>query len=129
GLGREVELDDALVHEVAARVQTRAVPEPSTERQLLMEHRERIATWLTQHKPLRLTKVHALLARDHEVRVTYPTLRRFAIDELGWRMRKPTVRIDDASPGDEAQIDFGLMGRMHDPETGRERRLYVLVVT
>ena len=129
GLGREVELDDALVHEVAARVQTRAVPEPSTERQLLMEHRERIATWLTQHKPLRLTKVHALLARDHEVRVTYPTLRRFAIDELGWRMRKPTVRIDDASPGDEAQIDFGLMGRMRDPETGRERRLYVLVVT
>lgn len=128
-LGREVEVDDALVHEVAARVQTRAVPEPSMDRHRLMEHRERIASWLTQSTPLRLTKVHALLARDHGVEVTYATLRRFAIDELGWRKRKPTVRVDDSPPGDEAQIDFGLMGRMHDPETGRERKLYVLVVT
>jgi len=129
GVGREVELDDALVHEVASRVQTRMTPEPSAERQLLMEHRERISTWLTQHKPLRLTKVHTLLVRDHSVHVTYPTLRRFAIDELGWGVRKPTVRVDDAAPGEEAQIDFGLMGLMHDPETGRTRRLYVLVVT
>ena len=28
GVGRDVELDDALVHQVASRVQTRAVPEP-----------------------------------------------------------------------------------------------------
>lgn len=129
GVTRDAELSDALVHEVAARVQTRAVAEPSAERQRLMEHRERIATWLTQSTPLRLTKVHALLERDHEVRVAYPTLRRFVIDELGWGVRQPTVRVDDAPPGEEAQIDFGLMGTMHDPETGRVRRLYVLVVT
>lgn len=129
GVGRDVELDDALVHQVASRVQTRAVPEPSTERLVLMEHRERIAGWLTQKQPLRLTKVRTLLVRDHGVDVSYATLRRFAIDELGWGMPKPTVRIVDAPPGEEAQIDFGKMGDVHDPAAGRVRALYVLVVT
>lgn len=129
GVGRDAEVDDALVHQVASRVQTRAVPEPSTERVLLMEHRERIATWLTQKKPLRLTKVHALLARDHGVDVSYATLRRFAMDELGWGMPKPTVRVADAPAGEEAQVDFGKMGDVYDPSVARTRPLYALVVT
>lgn len=121
--------DDALVHQVASRVQTRAVPEPSAEREVLMAHRELLEGWLTQKKPLRLTKVHALLCRDHGVDISYSTLRRFAQDELGWGMRKPTVLVADAPPGEEAQVDFGLMGSMLDPETGRTRKLYALVVT
>lgn len=129
GVPRDVELDDAIVHEVGKRVQVRALPEPSTERVLLMEHRDRIEQWLTQKKPLRLTKAHILLGRDHGVNVSYATLRRFAIDEFGWGMRKPTVLVADAPPGEEAQVDFGLMGTMHDPDTGRSRRLYALVVT
>ena len=129
GVARDVELDDALVHEVGKRVQERAAPEPSTERLQLLAHRERIEAWLTQSKPLRLTKVHVLLRRDHQVEVSYATLRRFAMDELAWGMRKPTVLVVDAPPGTEAQVDFGLMGTMHDPETGRTRRLYALIVT
>lgn len=35
GVGRDVEVDDVLVHQVASRVQTRAVPEPSAERVVL----------------------------------------------------------------------------------------------
>lgn len=128
-VGRDTELDDALVHQVASRVQTRAVPEPSDERSRLMEHRERIAGWITQKKPLRLTKVHELLARDHGVDVSYATLRRFVIDELSWGRVKPTVRTDDAPPGEEAQVDFALMDTMFDPVEGRARKLYVLVVT
>ena len=126
---RDVEVDDMLVHQVAVSVQARAVREPSVERVVLMEHRDRIEQWLTQKKPLRLKKVHVLLQRDHGVEVTYTTLRRFVIDELAWGMRKPTVLVADAPPGEEAQIDFGLMDVMHDPETGRARRLYALVVT
>ena len=129
GVARDIELDDALVHQVASRVQTRELPEPSAERQVLMEHRDRIEAWLTQKKPLRLTKVHTLLLRDHSVAVKYATLRRFVIDELDWGIRKPTVLVADAPPGEEAQVDFGLMGTMHDPATGRVRRLYALVVT
>ena len=129
GVDRDVELDDALVHQVASRVQTRAVPEPSTERLLLMEHRERIASWLAQKQPLRLTKIRTLLVRDHGLDVSYATLRRFAIDELGWGMPKPTVRLDDAPPGQEVQVDFGKMGDVFDPSVDRKRALYVLVVT
>lgn len=129
GVARDVEIDAALVHAVASRVQTRAVPDPSIERASLMAHRERIEAWLTQKKPLRLTKVHALLERDHGVEVSYATLRRFAIEELGWRMRKPTVRIADAPAGEEAQVDFGKMGEIYDPATGKSRALHVLIVT
>lgn len=129
GVTPDAAADDALVHQVASRVQTRAVPEPSVERERLMAHRERIEAWLTQKKPLRLTKVHALLCRDHGLDVSYSTLRRFAQDELGWGMRKPTVLVADAPPGEEAQVDFGLMGTMLDPRTGTTRKLYALVVT
>lgn len=129
GVARDIEIDDALVHQVGSRVQTRAVPEPSTERVMLMEHRDRIEAWLTQKRPLRLTKIHTLLERDHGVDVSYATLRRFAIDEMGWGMPKPTVRIDDAPPGEEAQVDFGKMGELYDPLSGRTRALYALVVT
>jgi transposase len=129
GVARDVELDDALVHEVGKRVQGRAEHEPSVERVQLMEHRDRIEQWLRAKKPLRLTKVHVLLQRDHGLDVSYATLRRFAMDELGWGMRKPTVLVADAPPGEEAQVDFGLMDTMYDPQTDGMRRLYALVVT
>ena len=121
--------DDAVVHLVASRVQTRAVAEPSAEREELMLHRERIAAWLTQSKPLRLSKIHTLLVRDHQVAVSYATLRRFAIDEFRWGLRKPTVRVVDAPPAEEAQVDFGLMMTLPDPVTRKPRKLYALVVT
>ena len=51
------------------------------------------------------------------------------MDELAWGKRKPTVLVADAPPGEEAQVDFGLMGMMYDPQAGRSRRLHALVVT
>jgi hypothetical protein len=40
-----------------------------------------------------------------------------------------TVRLDDPPAGQEAQIDFAEMGRVLDPDAGRARRLWVLIVT
>jgi transposase len=85
-----------------------------------------IESWLKRDE-LKLTKVHVLLERQG-VRTSYATLRRFAIDEFGFGLRAPTVRLDDPAPGDEAQIDFGCMGVMHDPDTSRKRKLWVLIV-
>jgi hypothetical protein len=56
-------------------------------------------------------------------------LRRFVIDELDWQKPQPTVRLDDPPPGQEAQIDFALMGLVDDPDTGRRRKLWALLVT
>jgi transposase len=127
-LSAETLHDDALVASIIASVQEREQPALSDSRAQLVAQRARIEAWLGGRPPLKLTKVHTLLKRDG-VSTSYATLRRFAIDELGWGKRAPTVRIDDAGPGEEAQIDFGCMGMMRDADTGRERKLWVLIVT
>jgi transposase len=130
--GRGLGADEGSVQEVVHQVQARPLPAPSEPRQRLEAHRDRIAQWLKPgepgRRPLRLTKVHELLQRQG-VDVTYVTLWRWAHDELGWRERKPTVRIDDPDPGEEAQVDFGKMGLLFDPKSGRQRQLWCLVVT
>lgn len=132
GFERGRELTDADVHDVAQRVQARPTPSPSEEWLDVAKHRERIEQWLAggkEMRPLRLSKIHTLLVRDHELRASYDTLWRFAHDELGWREKPSTVRVDDPPPGQEAQVDFGEMGFIVDAETGRRRKLCVLVVT
>ena len=51
----------------------------------------------------------------HGVTASSDTLRRFAIEELGWRKKPTTVRLADTEPGQIAQVDFGLMGTLVDP--------------
>src|SRR6185503_21100659 len=60
---------------------------------------------------------------------SYDTLRRFAHQELGWRKKEPTVRLEDPPPGQEAQLDFGKMGLIHDAVSGRMRVLWALIIT
>lgn len=130
GLARGGELSDADVDAVAQRVQAR--PAPSEEWCEVAKHRERIEGWLAgdrETRPLRLSKIHTLLVRGYELRASYDTLWRFTHDELAWREKPSTVRIDDPPPAQEAQVDFGEMGFIDDPETGRRRKLWVLVVT
>ncbi len=132
GLARDRELTDDEVHGVAQCVQSRPVAAPSDEWNDVMQHRERIERWLAgaaETRPLRLTKVHTLLVRDHGLRASYDTLRRFAAQQLGWRKKTETVRVDDPPAGQEAQIDFGEMGRLVDTETGKRRALWALIVT
>lgn len=132
GLERGCELTDDVVHEVAQCVQARPLATPSDEWNEVARHRPLIERWLAGHgdaRPLKLTKIHTLLARDHALEASYDTLWRFAHQELAWREKPSTVRIDDPPPGQEAQIDFGKMGWMIDPESGRKRALWALIVT
>ena len=57
------------------------------------------ATVLASEYGLRLVRVEELLASEG-VNVPYSTLRRFAHEELGWRERRTTVRVDDPPPAD-----------------------------
>ena len=127
GLASDSELTDGVVAEVAQRVQSRPLPSPSAQRKELELHRSRIEKWLGSDPPLRLVRVHELLARDG-ISIAYTTLRRFAHETLGWRERPVTVRVDDPPPADEAQIDFGEMGYVAEDD-GTRRKLWVLVVT
>jgi len=128
GLTTSSELTDEVVRQVAERVQTRPVAAPSDPRREFEAHHIRIGQWLEHDPPLKLVRVHELLARDCGVTGSYTTLRRYVHAEFGWRERPSTVRIDDPPPGEEAQVDFGHMGYVADAE-GRRRKLWVLVVT
>lgn len=75
-------------------------------------------------------KAGELLARRGVV-VPERTLHRCALEELdvGRGRRGSTVRVNDGEPGDELQVDFGKLGRLLDPETGRQRDVWALTFT
>jgi transposase len=127
GLGPSDELTDERVRDVAQCVQARPLPAASDPRQLLDARRIQIEKWLKQDEPLTLVRIHELLARDG-TDVSYTTLRRWAQSTLGIGGHSPTVRIDDPPPGEEAQVDFGLMGYVKGAD-GKRRKLHVLIVT
>jgi hypothetical protein len=70
--GADGELTDELVAQVARVVQGRPVPPPSDAWKALVPVRARIEGWLTGERPLRLVRIHELLAREG-VKVSYST--------------------------------------------------------
>ena len=58
---------------------------------------------------------------------SYMAVYRF-VRQLEPRTPDVTVRVE-TRPGEEAQVDFGYVGRMLDPETGKERKTWVFVMT
>lgn len=99
---------------------------------LLLPHAEQIRQWLTpaahERRGLRLTKVRQLLGR-HGVRVPYSSLHRFAIKHCGFaERRRITVRMAESPPGEFAEIDFGRLGPVPDPLSGRRRVAWALIV-
>ena len=77
---------------------------------------------------LQLTNIHGKLERQG-VPVPYRTLHRFAVERCGFGRTRATVRVADGEPGMECQIDFGRLGMMHDPVTGRRRAVHGLLFT
>ncbi len=78
---------------------------------------EQIHEWVTVDR-LQLTRIHELLG-GRGCEVSYTSLRRFVL-RRGWSRRRPvTVRMDGGEPGEVAEMDFGRLGLMDDPETGQ----------
>ena len=61
-------------------------------------------------------------------RVSYPSLRRFILKRHWQRRSKTTVRMEDSAPGEVAEVDFGRLGMITDPETGRRRTVWALII-
>ena len=97
---------------------------PSEER--LAPWAEQIQRWL-QTDRLQLTRIQELLA-GRGCEVSYSSLRRF-VRRHGWgRLRPLTVRMEDGPPGEAAEMDFGRLGLIPDPESGRRRTAWALIV-
>ena len=76
----------------------------------------------------RLSKIRKLLQRQGVV-VSYATLRRFAIAELGFGRATPTIPVADCNPGEEVQLDTGWMTHLAADATGRRRRFRAWIFT
>jgi hypothetical protein len=86
-----------------------------------------VTGWVEQD--LTAVKVHELLGREGVV-VPVRTVQRYVAEVFGRRRgRGPTVRVADGEPGEACQVDFGKMGLVPDPATGRRRVAYALIFT
>ena len=127
-------VDDVLVAAVVEAVRPARPNGHGTGWEALLAREDQIRAWLTgkgegkDDRPLTVVKVHELLARQGCV-VPYRTVHRFAAEVCGYRAKGTTVRVNDGEPGAELQVDFGYLGYLEDPETGRRRKVHALIFT
>ena len=74
-------------------------------------------------------QVMRLLVERHALKVSYASVLRYIGDEFNLGKPEATVRLE-TEPGEEAQVDFGYVGRMRDPESGKDpRKTWCFVMT
>jgi len=94
--------------------------------EVLRPYADRIREWLqTDH--LRLTRIHELLGQQH-CAISYMSLHRYVVRQSWLPGKRDTVRMADTKPGEVAEMDFGRLGLMMDPESGRRRVVWALVI-
>jgi transposase len=119
-------LDDGLLAAVVSTVQ------PGTGRPhgdgwaACVAHRAVIERYL--RADVRLSKIRKLLRRQG-VTLSYPTLRRFALEELSWGRAAVTIPLADCGPGEEVQLDTGWMTHLAPDAQGRRRRFRAWIFT
>ena len=89
---------------------------------------DQIVEWVG--KDSTVVKIGDLLARRGMI-VPQRTLHRYCTQHTDYRGRGSvgTVPVADGEPGVECQIDFGRMGKIFDPESGRNRVVHALIFT
>jgi len=125
GLGPEA-LDDAMLATVVSTVQPGAGRPHGDGWAECATHRAFIEAHLQAGR--RLSKIRTLLGRQG-VAVSYATLRRFAIAELGFGRATTTIPVADCDPGEEVQLDTGWMTHLAPDATGRRRRFRAWIFT
>ena len=74
-----------------------------------------------------MTAIHIRLCEDHGYTGSYSSVRRF-VHSLRPQEPRVVVRVNTA-PGEEAQVDFGSVGKLFDPQSKRLRTAYAFVAT
>ena len=111
GLWEKHEIEDDDVDAIVSRMRLQVRPKPSPAQAQLVCYGDRISAWLYGEPRLRLRTVHSLL-RQQGVGVTYATLRRFAINTLGWTNGGA---LDPKSCCRSAPGKGSLVSLLHDP--------------
>jgi transposase len=127
--GGESQLSDELLGQVCERVRPHRPDGHGGGWATLQSHHDRLKGWLVDDG-LTVVKAHELLGRQG-VDVPERTLHRYALEVLGvGRSARPsTVRVADGEPGEELQMDFGKMGLIPEPASGKRRVVHALIFT
>jgi Integrase core domain len=127
--GGEGQVTDELLGQVCELVRPHRPDGHGAAWATLKANHDQLESWLVKEK-LTVVKAHEFLTRRGVV-VPERTLHRYALEVLGVgrSARGTTVRVADGEPGAELQIDFGKMGLVPDPESGRRRVCHALIFT
>ncbi|MDA8286677.1 MAG: IS21 family transposase [Actinomycetota bacterium] len=127
--GGEGQLSDELLGSICEKVRPHRSEGRGAAWELLVANHDLLKGWLVDDG-LTAVKAGELLARRGTV-VPERTLHRYALEVLGVgrSARGTTVRVADGEPGVELQIDFGKMGLIDDPGSGRRRVVQALIFT
>jgi transposase len=93
------------------------------------EHRDYIVAQLEAR--VTVATIHQRLADERGLAVSVASLRRYVAANLPEEVRRAQVRVlslHPAEPGEQAQIDYGLLGRWADPVTGRVRAVWAFAM-
>jgi hypothetical protein len=120
------QLSDELIGAVVAAVRPTRASAHGTAWDGLVPWKDQITAWVKAD--LQLTNISGKLTRRGLV-VPYRTLHRYASEQCGCGRRQPTVRVADGKPGVECQVDFGRLGLLPDPASGRRRAVHALIFT
>ena len=100
-------------------------PSPPQTESSVEPYREAVERFLDQG--VEMMAIYLRLQENYGYKGSYSSVRRFV-----HRLRPPkpeaVVRVH-AHPGEEAQVDFGSVGQLYDPVSGRARTAYVFVAT
>ena len=90
-----------------------------------------IEEWL-KHPDMTGKQIRRLLAEQHNFSVSQRSLYRYlgqhCSDYYEKKEKRVTVRLS-STPGHQAQVDFGDVGKLYDPLKKQERRAYAFVMT
>jgi transposase len=87
-----------------------------------------IKTWLDQD--VTVSTIHQRLRDDRGLSASESSLRRWINANLAEEATKDDVRVlrETPPPGEEAQVDYGLLGRWFDPIAQRQRRVWGFII-
>jgi transposase len=90
-------------------------------------YRDQISQWL-EDNDITAKQIWRLLKEEHELPVSYCSVKRYLRREFNRETPMVTVRIE-TPPGQQAQVDFGYAGLMYDPVTEKNRRAWAFIMT
>ena len=100
-------------------------PQPTHAVSSVEPYRKVVQAWVEQG--VEMVAIWQHLQDDYGYQGSYSSVRRF-VNKMRVAAPEVFVRVHTA-PGEEAQVDFGSVGQLYDPNKGCPRRAYVFVAT